>query len=59
MSPATINALIVAGYFALTVWVGRRFAGPQGSLDDYLLAGRDVPWWASAFSIVEIGRAHV
>lgn len=52
MNPATINALIVAVYFALTVWVGRRFAGPQGSLDDYLLAGRNVPWWAAAFSIV-------
>jgi len=52
VSLAAINALIVAAYFALTIWVGRRFAGPQGSLDDYLLAGRDVPWWAAAFSIV-------
>ncbi len=52
MSPTTINALIVAAYFALTVWVGGRFAGPQRSLDDYLLAGRNVPWWAAAFSIV-------
>ncbi len=52
MSPAAINAVIVAVYFALTIWIGRRFAGPQGSLDDYLLAGRDMPWWAAAFSIV-------
>ncbi len=52
MSPATINAAIVAVYFALTVWIGRRFAGPQASLDDYLLAGRNMPWWAAAFSIV-------
>ena len=52
MSPAAINAAIVAVYFALTIWIGRRFAGPQASLDDYLLAGRDMPWWAAAFSIV-------
>ena len=52
MSPATINAIIVALYFAATIWIGRYFAGSQGSLDDYLLAGRDMPWWAAAFSIV-------
>lgn len=52
MSPAAINAVIVALYFAMTLWIGRRFAGPQGSLDDYLLAGRNMPWWAAAFSIV-------
>jgi len=48
----TVNALIVAAYFALTLWIGRRFSGPQGSLDDYMLAGRNMPWWAAAFSIV-------
>jgi len=52
VSVGAINAVIVAAYFALTLWVGKRFAGPQGSLDDYLLAGRDMPWWAAAFSIV-------
>jgi len=52
MSGAGINALIVVVYFGLTIWIGRRFAGPQGSLDDYLLAGRNMPWWAAAFSIV-------
>jgi SSS family transporter len=52
MSVAAINAIIVAAYFGFTLWIGRRFAGPQTSLDDYLLAGRDMPWWAAAFSIV-------
>ena len=52
MSAATVNALVVVAYFALTIWIGKKFAGPQGSLDDYLLAGRDMPWWAAAFSIV-------
>ena len=52
MSPGVVNALIVAVYFAMTLWIGRRFAGPQGSLDDYLLAGRNMPWPAAAFSIV-------
>ena len=36
----------------MTIWIGRRFAGPQESLDDYLLAGRTMPWWAAALSIV-------
>lgn len=52
MSVDTVNAVVVAVYFAFTLWIGRRFAGPQASLDDYLLAGRDMPWWAAAFSIV-------
>ncbi len=47
-----LNAAIVVVYFGLTIWVGRRFAGPQESLDDYLLAGRTTPWWAAALSIV-------
>ncbi len=52
MTPGAVNALIVVAYFALTLWIGRRFAGPQGTLDDYMLAGRNIPWWAAAFSIV-------
>lgn len=52
MNAGVVNAVIVAVYFALTLWVGRRFAGPQDSLDDYLLAGRSMPWPAAAFSIV-------
>ena len=52
MTPITVNALIVAAYFVLTLWIGRRFSGPQSSLDDYMLAGRNMPWWAAAFSIV-------
>jgi SSS family transporter len=52
VSVAAVNAVIVAVYFAFTVWIGRHFAGPQASLDDYLLAGRNMPWWAAAFSIV-------
>ena len=52
MTSITVNALIVAAYFVLTLWIGRRFSGPQNSLDDYMLAGRNMPWWAAAFSIV-------
>ncbi|MBE21211.1 MAG: sodium:solute symporter, partial [Acidobacteria bacterium] len=52
MTSITVNALIVAAYFVLTLWIGRRFSRPQGSLDDYMLAGRNMPWWAAAFSIV-------
>ncbi|MBW3541656.1 MAG: sodium:solute symporter [Planctomycetes bacterium] len=38
----------MAGTIALGLWVGRRGRG----LNDYLLGGRDLPWWALLGSIV-------
>ena len=52
MTANGLNWVILVSYFALTIWIGRRFAGPQASLDDYLLAGRTMPWWAASLSIV-------
>ncbi len=44
----SILALYLAGVVALGVWIGR------GARDvaDYMVAGRDLPWWVILFSIV-------
>lgn len=52
MSPALVNWAIVIVYFAVTLWIGGRVRGSQRTLDDYLLAGRRIPWWAASLSIV-------
>ncbi len=43
-----ILALYLAAVALIGVWVGRG----QRSLDDYLLGGRELPWWAVLGSIV-------
>lgn len=43
-----IIALYVGGVVLFGVWLGRG----QRSLSDYLLGGRDIPWWAALGSIV-------
>jgi solute:Na+ symporter, SSS family len=43
---------IIALYLAGITLFGLRFRTKQRSLRDYFLAGRDIPWWAIALSIV-------
>lgn len=43
---------IIALYLAGITLFGLRFRKRQRSLRDYFLAGRDIPWWAIALSIV-------
>ncbi|MGA7927179.1 MAG: sodium:solute symporter [Candidatus Sulfotelmatobacter sp.] len=43
---------IIALYLMGITLFGLRFRKPQRSLRDYFLAGRDIPWWAIALSIV-------
>lgn len=38
----------IIGVTAFGTWLGRR----QRSARDYFLAGRDIPWWAIAFSVI-------
>ena len=45
------SSIIVAYLIAITVF-GLRFRKSQRSLRDYFLAGRNIPWWAIALSIV-------
>jgi Na+/proline symporter len=48
-----IDLAVLAAYLAVVIafglWIGRR-AG--GGLSEYLLGGRDLPWWALLGSIV-------
>jgi solute:Na+ symporter, SSS family len=47
-----IDFAIIALYLAGITLFGLRFRTKQRSLRDYFLAGRDIPWWAIALSIV-------
>jgi SSS family solute:Na+ symporter len=47
-----LDFLIIAIYLAGITLFGLRFRKKQRSLRDYFLAGRDIPWWAIALSIV-------
>jgi len=47
-----IDFTIIAVYLAGITLFGLRFRKKQRTLRDYFLAGRDIPWWAIALSIV-------
>ena len=47
-----IDLLIVAAYLAGITLFGLRFRKRQRTMRDYFLAGRNIPWWAIALSIV-------
>ncbi len=47
-----LDLAIIAVYLAGITLFGLRFRKKQRTLRDYFLAGRDIPWWAIALSIV-------
>jgi solute:Na+ symporter, SSS family len=47
-----IDLVIIGVYLAGITLFGLRFRKRQGSLRDYFLADRNIPWWAIALSIV-------
>ena len=47
-----VDLLIVALYLAGITLFGLRFRRRQRTMRDYFLAGREIPWWAIALSIV-------
>src|SRR5689334_21618538 len=47
-----IDGLIVVGYFAAIVAIGLYMGRREGSLHDFALGGRRVPWWAVMASII-------
>ena len=47
-----LDLAIIALYLIGITLFGLRFRKRQRSLRDYFLAGRDIPWWAIALSIV-------
>src|SRR5437762_9442757 len=47
-----LDLAIIAVYLIGITLFGMRFRKRQRTLRDYFLAGRDIPWWAIALSIV-------
>ncbi len=47
-----LDFAIIGLYLAGITLFGLRFRSKQRTLRDYFLAGRDIPWWAIALSIV-------
>ena len=43
---------IVFGYLLLTTWVGHAMRGKQGTIKDFFLGGRSLPWPAVSGSII-------
>ncbi|HEY3972869.1 MAG TPA: sodium:solute symporter [Candidatus Sulfotelmatobacter sp.] len=52
MGLSHLDLAIITLYLAGITLFGLRFRRKQRSLRDYFLAGRDIPWWAIALSIV-------
>ena len=48
----SLDFTIIAAYLVGITLFGLRFRKRQRTLRDYFLAGRDIPWWAIALSIV-------
>ena len=47
-----IDWIVVFGYLALTTWVGHLMKGKQGTIQDFFLGGRSMPWQAVSGSII-------
>src|SRR5438270_2454290 len=52
MGLSRFDLAIIAVYLVGITLFGMRFRKKQRTLRDYFLAGRDIPWWAIALSIV-------
>src|SRR5205814_7149227 len=52
MGLTKLDFAIIAIYLIGITLFGLRFRKRQRTLRDYFLAGRDIPWWAIALSIV-------
>ena len=53
MKLSLLDWLIIAGYFALSLAVGLRYAGRAGrSTEEFFLSNRSMPWWLAGTSMV-------
>ena len=48
---ATVDYITLIAYFGVLVMMGLYFAGKGSSTEDFFLAGRRMPWWATGLSI--------
>jgi SSS family transporter len=44
------DVLVIAGYFAVVIWVGLEFRNRMKGPSDYFAGGRQVPWWLAGIS---------
>jgi Na+/proline symporter len=47
-----LDWIVLLGFLAYTIWDGVRSGKDSGTLGDYFLAGRTMPWWAMGLSIM-------
>ncbi len=47
-----LDLAIIGTYFAVIVWIGVHFSRRTGSVADFALGGRSIPWWAVLASIL-------
>lgn len=47
-----VDWFVVFGYLALTTWIGHALRGKQGTIRDFFLGGRSLPWPAVTGSII-------
>jgi len=47
-----IDWLILIAFLAYTIWDGTRRGKESHNIEGYLLAGRNMPWWAAGLSIM-------
>ena len=53
MNLATLDWIIIAAFFALTMFIGLWASKKAGrSTKDFFLSGRDMPWWLLGISMV-------
>ena len=48
---STVDYITLIAYFGVLVMMGLYFAGKGSSTEDFFLAGRRMPWWATGLSI--------
>lgn len=44
------DVLVIAGYFAVVIWVGLEFRNRMKAPSDYFAGGHQVPWWLAGVS---------
>ncbi len=47
-----IDWAVIIFYLGLTTWVGHKMSGHQGTIKDFFLGGRTLPWWAVSGSMI-------
>ncbi len=53
MQLGILDGVVIAAYFALSLWIGLRYSKRAGtSSSEFFLSGRTLPWWLAGTSMV-------